>query len=89
MGLVGTAVPMVSGSGDDVNDAVYDRIDDRRSQVAVLGMAGGQVQFEKLAVFGQVSVVPAQSNFLLGDNVLGFFEAGVRYNFGSAREGSR
>ena len=89
MDLVGTAVPMVSGSNDDVDDAVFDRIEDRRSQAGVLGMAGGQFQFERLAVFGQVSVVPGQSNFLLGDNVLGFFEAGVRYNFGSSREGSR
>jgi hypothetical protein len=89
VGLVGTAVPMVSGSGDDVNDAVFDRIEERRSQVGVLGMAGGQMQFDRLAVFGQLSAVQGQSNFLLGDNVLGFFEAGVRYNFGSSREGSR
>ncbi|MEO7684383.1 MAG: hypothetical protein ABIU86_10670 [Gemmatimonadaceae bacterium] len=89
MDLVGTAVPMVSGSGDDMNEAVFDRIEERRSQVGVLGMAGGQVQFDRLAVFGQVSAVQGQSNFLLGDNVLGFFEAGVRYNFGSSREGSR
>jgi hypothetical protein len=89
MDLVGTAEPMVSGAGDDVNDAVFDRIEERRSQVGVLGMAGGQVQFDRLAIFGQVSAVQGQSTFLLGDNVLGFFEAGVRYNFGSSREGSR
>jgi hypothetical protein len=89
MDLVGTARPMVSGNNDDVDDAVFDRIEERRSQVGMLAMAGAQVQFERLAVFGQASVVPGQSNFLLGDNVLGFFEAGVRYNFGSSREGSR
>jgi hypothetical protein len=89
MDLVGTAEPMVSGAGDDVNDAVFDSIEERRSQVGVLGMAGGQVQFDRLAIFGQVSAVQGQSTFLLGDNVLGFFEAGVRYNFGSSREGSR
>jgi hypothetical protein len=89
MDLIGTASPMVSGSSDNVDDAVFDRIEERRSQVGVLGMAGAQVQFERLAFFGQASVVPGQSNFLLGDNVLGFFEAGVRYNFGSSREGSR
>lgn len=89
MDLVGTALPLVNGSSDDVDDAVFDRIEERRSQVGVLGMAGAQVQFDRLAVFGQASVVPGQSNFLLGDNVLGFFEAGVRYNFGSSREGSR
>jgi len=89
MDLVGSASPMVSGSSDDVDDAVFDRIEEQRSQVGVLLMAGAQVQFERLAVFGQASVVPGQSNFLLGDNVLGFFEAGVRYNFGSSRDGSR
>ncbi len=89
MGLVGNASPMVSGSGDNVDDAVFDRIEERRSQVGVLAMAGAQVQFERLAVFGQASVVPGQSDFLLGNNVLGFFEAGVRYNFGSSRDGAR
>jgi len=89
MGLVGNASPMVSGSGDNVDDAVFDRIEERRSQVGVLAMAGAQVQFERLAFFGQASVVPGQSNFLLGNNVLGFFEAGVRYNFGSSRDGAR
>ena len=87
--LVGTALPMRNGADDDVDDAVFDRIDERRSQVGVLGMAGAQFQFDRLAVFGQASFVPGQSTFLLGDNVLGFFEAGVRYNFGSSREGSR
>jgi hypothetical protein len=89
MGLVGNASPMVNGSGDDVDDAVFDRIEERRSQVGVLAMAGAQVQFERLAFFGQASVVPGQSNFLLGNNVLGFFEVGVRYNFGSSRDGAR
>ncbi len=89
MGLVGNASPMVSGSGDNVDDAVFDRIDERRSQVGVLAMTGAQVQFERLAFFGQASAVPGQSNFLLGNNVLGFFEAGVRYNFGSSRDGAR
>lgn len=89
MGLVGDASPMVSGSSDNVDDAVFDRIEERRSQVGVLLMGGAQVQFERLAFFGQASVVPGQSNFLLGNNVLGFFEAGLRYNFGSSREGSR
>ena len=53
------------------------------SQAGVLGMAGVQMQFERLAIFAQASVVRAQSSFLLGNNALGFFEGGVRYNFGS------
>lgn len=89
MGLVGSASPMVTDGNEDVDDAVFDRIEERRSQVGVLVMGGAQAQFQRLAVFGQVSVVPGQRDFLLGDNVLGFFEAGVRFNFGSSREGSR
>lgn len=87
--VVGSASPIADASGDSVDDAVFERIDDRRSQAAVVIMAGAQVQFERLAVFGQASVVPGQSTFLLGNNALGFFEAGVRYNFGRSRDGSR
>jgi hypothetical protein len=87
--VVGSASPIANASGDSVDDAVFERIDDRRSQAAVIVMAGAQVQFERLAVFGQASVVPGQSTFLLGNNALGFFEAGVRYNFGRSRDGSR
>ena len=87
--LVGSARPVVGASGDSVDDAVFDRIEQYRSQAAVLGMAGVQVQFERLALFAQASVVPGQSTFLLGNNPLGFFEGGVRYNFGRSREGSR
>ena len=86
--IVGSASPMV-GANDQVDDAVFQRIDDRRSQSGVLGMGGLQMQFERLAVFTQATFVPAQSNFLLSNNFLGFFEAGVRYNFGTSREGFR
>ena len=80
---------MVGDNNDQIDDAVFQRIDDRRSQSGILGMAGLQMQFERLAVFTQATIVPAQSNFLLSNNVLGFFEAGVRYNFGTSREGFR
>jgi hypothetical protein len=88
--VVGSAAPIAGASGDSVDDAVFQRIDDRRSQAAMLGMAGVQVQFDRLAIFGQASVIPGQSTFLLGNHALGFFEGGVRYNFGSSRgDGSR
>jgi hypothetical protein len=86
--VVGSASPVGGASGDSVDAAVFDRIDQRRSQAGVLGMAGVQYQFERLAIFGQASVVGGQSRFLLGNSALGFFEGGVRYNFGSSREGS-
>lgn len=86
--LVGSARPMLTADEQDVDDAVYERIDESKSQAAVLGMAGVQLQVQRAAVFVQASVVPGQSKFLLGNNALGFFEAGLRYNFGSSREGS-
>jgi hypothetical protein len=87
--LVGSAHPMVFDNENGVDDSVFERIDEEKSQAAVLGMAGVQFQVQRAAVFVQASVVPGQSGFLLGENPLAFFEAGLRYNFGSSREGSR
>lgn len=89
LNVIGSATPQLGASETEVSADVVRRIDDRRSQSAILGMGGVQFQFTRLAVFGQVSVAPASSNFLLNNSALGFFEAGVRYNFGSAREGLR
>jgi hypothetical protein len=89
LNVVGEATPVLSPTETTVSDDVFRRIDDRRSQSALLGMAGAQLQFHKLAIFGQASVAPGSSDFLLSNSSLGFFEAGVRYNFGSSREGLR
>jgi hypothetical protein len=86
--LIGDAYPLVSADDEEVNDAVYERIDDRKSQAALLGMAGVQVQLGRAGVFGQASFMPANDRFLL-DDALAFFEFGVRFNFGGAREGIR
>lgn len=86
--LIGDAFPIVGENEPDVDDAVYERIDDRKSQAAFLGMGGVQAQFGRAALFGQVSFVPANNHFLLDEN-LAFFEGGIRYNFGGAREGIR
>lgn len=85
LNLIGDAYPLVTTEGEQVDDAVYERIDERKSQAAVLGIGGVQVQLRRVAVFGQASFVPASSRFLLDDAA--FFEFGVRYNFGGAREG--
>ena len=88
LNLIGDAFPVLTGDEDDVTDAVYERIDDRKSQASLLGMGGVQVQFGRAGVFGQASFMPSNSRFLLDDG-LAFFEFGVRYNFGGAREGIR
>jgi hypothetical protein len=86
--LIGDAYPLVTADESGVDDAVYDRIDDRKSQAAFLGMAGVQAQFHRAGIFVQASFVPANNHFLLDENLM-FFEGGVRYNFGGAREGIR
>ena len=82
------ASPLLVGEEADVDESVYDRIDERKSQASFLAMGGLQMQFGKTAVFGQASYIPVNSRFLLDDGI-GFFEFGVRHNFGSAREGIR
>jgi hypothetical protein len=89
LNVIGGATPQLSSSETEVSGDVAQRIDDRRSQSALLAMGGVQMQFHRLAIFGQASVAPASANFLLNNSALGFFEGGVRYNFGSAREGLR
>ena len=88
LNIIGDAFPLVTAEEDDVTDAVYERIDDRKSQASLLAMGGVQVGFGRAAFFGQASFMPANSRFLLDDS-LAFFEFGVRYNFGGAREGIR
>lgn len=89
LNVIGEANPLLDSEDDAIDDAVYERTDERRSQAGFLGMAGAQFQFQRLAVFGQASVVPGNSRFLLNDRALGFFEAGVRYNLSGSREGVR
>ena len=88
LNLIGDAFPLVTAEEDEVTDGVYERIEDRRSQASLLAMGGVQVQMGRAALFGQASFMPANSRFLL-DDALAFFELGVRYNFGGAREGIR
>ena len=88
LNLIGDAFPVLTGDEDDVTDAVYERIDDRKSQASLLGMGGVQVQFGRAGVFVQGSFMTSNSRFLLYEG-LAFFEFGVRYNFGGAREGIR
>jgi hypothetical protein len=83
--ILSHAYPLLAPTESDVSDDVYDRIDSRKSAAGFVLMGGAQAQFNKTAVFAQASFVPANTKFLLRD-ALGFFEAGLRYNFGSARD---
>ena len=87
--VIGDAAPYVTSDEESVDDIVWDRIDERKSQANFLLMGGGQFQFRKLAVFAQASLIPSSTRFLLNENPMGFFEAGLRYNFSGSREGLR
>ncbi len=69
-------------SGPD--QAVLRAIDDRRSEIGLLFIAGGQAEFSRVAVFAQGTLVPGASNFLLNRRPLSTIEFGVRYNIGSS-----
>ena len=85
--VIGGTDPILLDTDEVLDDGVFQRLEDRRSQAAFILMGGVQAQFHRAAVFFQASVAPTGSNFLLSDSSLGFFEAGVRYNFSGAREG--
>ena len=87
--VIGDAYPLVGPEETDVDEVVWDRIDERSSQANFLLMGGGQFQISRLSVFAQASMVPSSNRFLLNDSPLGFFEAGIRYNFTSSRGGLR
>jgi len=65
------------------SNAFLDRVDQMRSRSAVMGIAGVQIQASKLAIFGQETVLPSNSQFMF-TSILSFFEFGVRLNFGSS-----
>ena len=87
--VIGDAYPLATAEEEVLDDLVWDRVDDRSSQANFLLMGGGQFHFRKLAVFAQASMSPSNRSFLLNDAPLGYFEAGLRYNFSGSREGIR
>lgn len=63
------------------------RIEDRRSRTSAVFIGGVQREWDNLALFGQATMMPTGSRFLLsGDDNLYLLEAGLRINIGSAIE---
>jgi hypothetical protein len=65
---------------------VRDLIADRKDRVAVLGMAGAQLQYRRFSVFGQGTLMPGQTTHLMNGGATWILETGIRYNVGSAIE---
>lgn len=61
-------------------------VNDQKDRISFIGMAGVQVQYKRVSLFGQVTYMPAKANFLLNGRTTYLLEGGVRYNFGTAKE---
>jgi hypothetical protein len=67
-------------------DAIWDQIDEGRDQATFLLLAGVQAQYRRFSIFGQASMQPRSSGFLLGEKAAYLLEGGIRLNLGSSRE---
>jgi hypothetical protein len=82
MNVIGRASADTTGGA--VTPGMVDAIEDARSRATVLWIAGTQVQFGRLAAFGQFTWVPPYREFLISDRSMQFLEFGLRYNVGSS-----
>jgi hypothetical protein len=84
LAVLGSAVAQSDANGAPSTD-VASRVEDARSRTTVFLMGGAQWQVRRAAVFGQVTMTPSDSQFLVTRPTTSFV-AGVRYNFGSSIE---
>jgi hypothetical protein len=89
--VIGNATPQadvvtqVGAAPAPVDQGIIQKTEDARSRSSVFFMGGGQWQLRQMAVFGQVSVTPSTSDFLINGTITQV-SVGVRYNFGSSIE---
>jgi hypothetical protein len=81
--VLGSARVFVDSVNTFPSNAFLDQVEDMRSRSAITGMAGIQMQSERVAIFAQESLLPSNHNFLF-PGVMSFFEFGIRLNFGSS-----
>jgi len=85
LSVLGDAVAQTDANGAASSD-VTQRIEDARSRTTVFLMGGAQWQLNRAALFGQVTVAPSDSQFLVSRPTT-MIVGGVRYNFGSSIDG--
>jgi hypothetical protein len=64
---------------------VMKRLEDQQDRAAPLLIVGLQLQVSRLAAFGQVTAMPAETRFLLNGRPTAFAEVGVRFNAGRSK----
>jgi hypothetical protein len=65
---------------------VSKRLEDQQDRAAPLLILGLQLQFGRIAAFGQATAMPAETRFLLNGRPTVFAEVGLRFNAGRSRE---
>jgi hypothetical protein len=83
---IGDAVPTENFQSSLEAAFVENEIDDRRDRASFIVMLGVQGQVGRVAPFGQVTMQPSHTGFLLNDRAVYFLEGGIRINAGPSRE---
>ncbi len=83
--VLGSAVAQPDSSGAAAPSDVAQATENARSRSTVFAMGGAQYQINRLALFGQLVLMPSDNAFLVTGPVT-TITAGVRYNFGSSIE---
>jgi hypothetical protein len=87
LNVIQNATPVGQFTSEVGMDSVFTQVNRFSSRASVVLSGGAQYQIGNSAVFGHVSAMPTRSNFLVNGSAYTFmFEAGVRYNVGSALE---
>jgi hypothetical protein len=86
MNFIQEIAPVDSFSSTDEETIVARRAFDTKDRAAFIAMAGVQLQYRRFSAFGQASIMPAQSRFMLNARPVYLLEGGIRWNVGSSLE---
>jgi hypothetical protein len=86
LNFIQDAIPQGSYQSASHQNDIVATVEDQRTRGSVLLMAGVQLQYARLSIFGQGTMMPAHSGFLLNERSTYILEGGVRWNIGSAIE---
>lgn len=83
---IGDAVATTTFTSTDEQEYVEGQIDRQRDRASILLMLGVQTQLGRVAPFGQVTMQPSHTGFLLNERAVYLLEGGIRINAGPSRE---
>ena len=87
LNMVQRVVPNGTYASEPAKQLVMERIEDRRTRTSMVLMGGLQGTYRNVGLFRQATVMPTGSQFFLsGSDATYMFEAGLRFNVGSAIE---